>query len=502
VKDFKKRHQPQKLTSLLEGISYTATGADDILISDVCYDSRKVTPGSLFVCLLGSFHDGHDFAADAVKRGASALMVERSLDLPCPQIIVENTRKSLAQVAVNFFSHPCRDLTVVGVTGTNGKTTIVHMLKSIMGQAAPSALIGTIGVKIGDGEYFATGNTTPESLELQSQLRKMVDQGIASVAIEASSQGLAKYRFDHAQVDAAVFSNLSWDHMDYHKNMEHYFLCKAKLFQQIKPGGIAVINIDDPYGVKMASLAKERLVTYSLKKKAACSAKILERYSSGTKIHFRFGTDSFEAVVPIAFDYNVYNALAAAATAWGLGIPSELIRQGLTQLHQVPGRMEKVDFGQDFDIFIDFAHTPAALESLLKGLKGIADKRLIVVFGAVGNGDKGKRPQMAAIAQKYGDVVIVTSTQPKYEDPDAIIDEIVQGFTSKKYIRIVQREQAIEKALSLARAGDIVALAGFGHQKYKLVKGQAIPYSDHQAVANFFMRAAQEETAAGTETTA
>lgn len=490
----------QKLTSVLEGISYTATGADDILISDVCYDSRKAKPGSLFVCLPGLFHDGHDFAADAIKLGASALMVERSLDLPCPQIVVENARKSLAQVAVNFYCHPYKDLAVIGVTGTNGKTTTVHMLKSILGQASLAALIGTIGVKIGEGEYFATGNTTPESLELQSQLRKMVDQGVAYVAIEASSQGLAKYRFNHAQVDAAVFSNLSWDHMDYHKNMEHYFSCKAKLFQQIKPEGIAVINIDDPYGVKMASLAKGRLVTCSMIKEAACTAKILERYPSGTKVHFCLGGDSFEVVAPIIFDYNVYNALAAAATAWGLGLPVELIRQGLAHLHQVPGRMEKVDFGQNYEIYIDFAHTPAALESLLKGLKDIVPRRLIVVFGSVGNGDKGKRPQMAAIAQKYGDVVIVTSTQPKYEDPDAIIDEIVQGFTSQKFLRIVQREQAVEKALSLARAGDIVVLAGFGHQKYKLINGKAIPYSDHQAVASYFMKVAQEETA-GTETT-
>lgn len=498
MKDYKKQNQPQ-FTSLLEGIAYATTGATDIIISNVCYDSRKVTPGSLFICLPGSFYDGHDFAADAIKRGASALMVERRLDFPCPQIIVEDTRKSLAQVAVNFYCHPYKDLALIGVTGTNGKTTIVHMLKSIMGQAALAAMVGTIGVKIGEGDYFATGNTTPESLELQSQLRKMADQGVAYVAVEASSQGLAKFRFDHTQVDAAVFSNLSWDHMDYHENMEHYFACKAKLFQQIKPEGIAVINIDDPYGVKMASLAKGRLVTYSLEKNATCTAKILERYPSGTKIIFSLGDDSFEVVAPIIFDYNVYNALAAAATAWGLGISTEIIRQGLGQLHQVPGRMEKVDFGQNFEIFIDFAHTPAALENLLRGLKDLVHGRLIVVFGSVGNGDKGKRPQMAAIAEKYGDIVIVTSTQPKYEEPGAIIDEIVQGFTSKKYFRIVQREQAVEKALSLARAGDIVVLAGFGHQKYKLLKGKAIPYSDYQAVANFFMKKAQDETA-GTKT--
>lgn len=497
MKGFK--NQPKKLTSLLEGIAYTTIGATDIIISNVCYDSRKVTPGSLFVCLPGSFYDGHDFAADAIKLGASALMVERYLDFPCPQILVEDSRKSLAQVAVNFYDHPYKDLAVVGVTGTNGKTTIVHMLKSIMGQAALASMIGTIGVKIGDGDYFATGNTTPESLELQSQLRKMADQDVAYVAIEASSQGLAKFRFDHTQVDAAVFSNLSWDHMDYHKDMDHYFSCKAKLFQQIKPTGLAVINIDDPYGVKMASLAKGRLVTYSLEKNAACTAKILQRYPSGTKIKFCLGDDSFEVVAPIIFDYNVYNALAAAATAWGLGMPSEVIRQGLAHLHQVPGRMEKVDFGQNYEIFIDFAHTPAALDNLLRGLKDLGRGRLIVVFGSVGNGDKGKRPQMAAIAQNHGDVVIVTSTQPKYEDPDAIIDGIVQGFTSKKYIRIVQREQAVEKALSLARAGDIVVLAGFGHQRYKLLKGEAIPYSDYQAVANYFMKVAQEETA-GTKT--
>ncbi|MDD2283739.1 MAG: Mur ligase family protein, partial [Eubacteriales bacterium] len=262
-----KKQDQLMLTSLLEGVSHTVIGdTDKIKINNIWCDSRKATPGSLFVCLSGARHDGHEFAADAIKLGASALMVEHRLDLACPQIVVENTRKSLAQIAVNFYAHPYRDLTLMGVTGTNGKTTIVHMLKSIMGQVALSAMIGTIGVKIGEGDYFATGNTTPESLELQFQLRKMADQGVAYVAAEVSSQGLAKYRFDHSLVDAAIFTNLTWDHMDYHKTMEHYFVCKAKLFQQIKPGGIAVINIDDPYGQKLTALAKGRLVTYSLQK--------------------------------------------------------------------------------------------------------------------------------------------------------------------------------------------------------------------------------------------
>ncbi|HBI55511.1 MAG TPA: UDP-N-acetylmuramoyl-L-alanyl-D-glutamate--2,6-diaminopimelate ligase [Firmicutes bacterium] len=495
-----KKQDQLMLTSLLEGVSHTVIGnTDKIKINNIWCDSRKATPGSLFVCLSGARYDGHEFAADAIKLGASALMVEHRLDLACPQIVVENTRKSLAKIAVNFYNHPYRDLTLMGVTGTNGKTTIVHMLKSIMGQVALSAMIGTIGVKIGEGDYFATGNTTPESLELQFQLRKMADQGVAYVAAEVSSQGLAKYRFDHSLVDAAIFTNLTWDHMDYHKTMEHYFACKAKLFQQIKPGGIAVINIDDPYGQKLTALTKGRLVTYSLQKSADCTAAIIERQATGTKIKFCLGEDSFEVVVPILFDYNVYNALAAAATAWGLGISPEVIRVGLEQLHQVPGRMEKVDFGQNYGIFIDFAHTPDALEKVLKGLKNLVKKRLIVVFGCVGNGDRDKRPQMAAIAEGYGDTVIVTSTQPKYEDPDAIIDEIIQGFSGNNYIRIVQREQAVEKALSVARAGDIVILAGFGHQKYKLMKGKATPYSDFQAVAGYFLKAAQQETA-GTET--
>lgn len=500
MKEFKKQDQPIMLTSLLEGVIHTVVGdIAEIKINNIYYDSRKATPGSLFVCLPGAMQDGHEYAADAIKLGASALMVEHRLDLSCPQIIVEDARKSLAQIAVNFYAHPYRDLTLMGVTGTNGKTTIVHMLKSIMGQVALSAMIGTIGVKIGEGEYFATGNTTPESLELQFQLRKMADQGVAYVAAEVSSQGLAKHRLDHALVDAAIFTNLTWDHMDYHKTMEHYFACKAKLFQQIKPGGIAVINLDDPYGQKLMALAQGRLVTYSLQKSADCTAEIIERQATGTKIKFRLGADSFEVVVPILFDYNVYNALAAAATAWGLGISPEVIRLGLGKLHQVPGRMEKVDFGQDYGIFIDFAHTPDALEKLLKGLKNLVQKRLIVVFGCVGNGDRDKRPQMAAIAEEYGDVVIVTSTQPKYEDPDAIIDEIVKGFKTNNYTRIVLREQAVEKALSLARTGDIVILAGFGHQKYKLMKGKATPYSDFQAVAGYFLKAAQQETA-GTET--
>ena len=488
------------LSDLLEGIAFQAVGSiQGIRITDICYDSRKVSAGSLFVCLPGALFDGHDFAQEAVDHGASGLVVQRKLDIACPQIIVNNSRKVLAKIAVSFFNHPYRDLTLIGVTGTNGKTTIVHMLQSIMGQVALAAIIGTIGVKIGEGEYTAMGNTTPESLELQRQLHRMVEDGVACAAIEVSSQGLAKHRMDCTLVDGAVFTNLTWDHMDYHKTMAHYFACKAKLFEQVKPDGISVINIDDSYGRQLVKIAKGRVITYSLLGKADCTAKIVQRRAKDTLISFQLGQDHFQVAVPILMDYNAANALAAAATAWGLGVEPAVIYRGLEQLHQVPGRLEKADFGQDYGIFIDFAHTPDALENLLKGLKAIAPKRLIVVFGSVGNGDRGKRPQMASIAEKYGDVVIVTSTQPKYEDPELIIDEICRGFSGKDYIRIVQRDNAIEQALTLAQAGDIVVLAGFGHQKYKLIQGKAIPYSDYQAVANYFMKLARKETA-GTET--
>ncbi len=488
--------KPKSLTSLLAGVDYTTRGdIAEIMITDVFNDSRKVTPGSLFVCLPGANQDGHEFGSAALKSGAAALVVERPLALDCPQVVVADARKALARIAVNFFDNPGEDLTLIGVTGTNGKTTIVHMLQSITGQAALSAMIGTIGIKIGEGDYLPTGNTTPESLELQRQLRNMAAAGVKYVAVEVSSQGLAKHRLDDCQVDAAIFTNLTWDHMDYHKTVEHYFACKAKLFQQIKPGGISVINVDDPYGQKLAALAQGRLITYGLVGPALCTASIVRRFVQGTKIRFILGRDTFTVTVPILFDYNVYNSLAAAATAWGLGIPLAVIRRGLENLHQVPGRLEKLDFGQDYGIFIDFAHTPDALEKLLKGLKDVTQKRLIVVFGSVGNGDRGKRPQMASIAERYGDLVIVTSTQPKYEDPEAIIDDIVQGFSGSKHLRLVQREQAVDKALSLARGGDIVILAGFGHQKYKLVQGKALPYSDFQAVAAYFLKLAQQETA-------
>lgn len=484
------------LVDLLSGLAGAVSGdAAAVEISTVCLDSRKVTPGCIFVCLPGANFDGHDFAQTAVAAGAVALMVERPLAVDCPQVVVADSRQALAQLAVNFYGRPFNDLTLMAVTGTNGKTTIVHMLNSIMGQAGPAAMIGTIGVKVGDGDYLATGNTTPESLQLQQQLRSMADAGVKYVAVEASSQGLAKHRLDHTLVDAAVFTNLTWDHMDYHQTMDHYFATKAKLFQQIKPDGVAVINVGDAYGRKLAALAKGRIVTYSLGADADCTAAVVGRTATGTEIDFCLGADCFRVVVPILLDYNVTNALAAAATAWGLGLPAAVIRRGLEQLHQIPGRLEKLDFGQDYSIIVDFAHTPDALEKLLMGLKGLTDKRLLVVFGSVGNGDRGKRPQMAAIAEKYGDVVIVTTTQPKYEDPRAIIDEIITGFSGKNYIRIVQRQRAVAKALSLARTGDIVVLAGFGHQKYQLVKGKSLPYSDFQAVAAHFIKAAAQEIA-------
>lgn len=485
-----------RLTTLLSGIDYTNVGdIDAVTVDGVYYDSRNAQPGCLFICLPGARFDGHDFAHRAVAAGAKALVCQRPLALSCPQVVVKDCREALARIAVNYYRQPFQDLTLMAVTGTNGKTTIAHMLQAITGQAGLSGLIGTLGIRIGHGEYVATGNTTPESLELQRQLRSMANSGAAYVAVEASSQGIAKHRLDHTLVDAAVFTNLTWDHMDYHKTLDQYFACKARLFQQIKPGGIAVINIDDNYGKKMAALAQGRVITYSMLGKADCTAAIVQRRPTETKLRFQLGADSFEAAAPVLLDYNAANALAAAATAWGLGIKPALIRRGLEQLEQVPGRMEKVDFGQDYGVFIDFAHTPDALEKLLKGIKAITPKRLIVIFGSVGNGDRGKRPQMAAIAEKYGDVVIVTSTQPKYEKPEEIIAEICKGFTGDNYTQIVERGQAVEHALSLARAGDTVVLAGFGHQKHKLIQGQAIPYSDYQAAARYFMKLAQKETA-------
>lgn len=476
------------LSNLVKGLKYTANEEfEDIEILDICYDSRKVNPNTMFVCLKGARSDGHDFAPKAVELGAAVLIVEEFLDLDCLQIKVDDSRKALALLAANFYDNPSKDLTLIGVTGTNGKTTITHMIKSILQPFRGIGLIGTIGVLIGSNEYLPTNNTTPESLEFHGILAKMRTKNIDTVVTEVSSHGLEGHRVDFCDFDYAVFSNLSHDHLDFHGTMENYFKAKSQLFSKLKNGGIAVINIDDPYGERLAKEIKNRkVVTYGLSDSADCQGIILEKESLGKSFIMRVGQEEVEINLPLIGEYNVLNALAASCVAIGLGYSIQEIKKGLDNLTPVPGRLENYDFGQEFQVYIDYAHTPDGLNKVLEILSRLNKNKLITVFGCTGDSDKTKRHVMAEVSEKYSDLSIVTTNSPKFEDPKAILDDIAKGFTKDNYRVIEKRDEAIIYALDNAQKDDIVLIAGKGHEKYQIIKGAKVPHSDKNVVNNYF----------------
>lgn len=430
----------------------------DVEVDSVVMDSRAVRPGSLFACVVGHRSDGHDFAAEACSAGAVALVVRRPLDIPVPQVLVGDVRAALGPLCDAFFAHPSRRLRVVGVTGTNGKTTTVSMLAAIFtahGWAADS--IGTLsGVR-----------TTPEAPELQARLASLVGEGADAVAIEVSSHALDQRRTDGVHFAAGVFTNLTQDHLDYHATMEAYFRAKARLFD---PGSleVAVVNADDPYGRRLLDEiaggrvgggrvgGRLRTETFSLGDAAGLT---LSRRGS------RFGWEGVEVRLALPGRFNVANALAAATAARSLGVPPRAVAEGLAALGSVRGRFEAVDAGQDFSVLVDYAHTPDGLTKVLTAAREITSGRLIVVFGAGGDRDHSKRAPMGEAAARLADLAILTSDNPRSEDPLAIIDEVAAGAPGDRPLtREPDRRGAITMALSLAKDGDVVVIAGKGHE--------------------------------------
>ncbi len=481
-----------RLYEILKNLDYKVSGEiGDIEIEQIAYDSRRVVPGCLFVCLRGSRADGHDYAAEAINSGAAALVVERKLNLDCPQILVDNTRRALAVLAVNYYGYPAESLILAGVTGTNGKTTTVHMLKSIAEKKYKSALTGTVGLKIGRADYRFLPNTSPESLDFQALLDELDRGGVEFVAAEISSHGLKAHRLDHCRFDLAVFANLSRDHLDFHANIEDYFASKDGLFAMLKdnnrPG--AVVNTDDDYGHRLyESLDRSKTLSFGIKKPADCCGRIIKSTIRETVIDIACPGESFTVNLPLCFEYNAYNALAAAAGALALGFEPDEIIAGLEELPQVPGRMQRVDINRDFEVFIDYAHTPDGLEKVLAGLDAFKKNRIILVFGCVGDGDKENRPEMAGVAEKYADLIVVTTDQPRYEDPEAIAKDIVAGFAFDRFTVLLDRTSAVAYALERAEKGDIVLLAGLGHEQYQKYEDEFIPYSDYSAVLDYFQK--------------
>jgi UDP-N-acetylmuramoyl-L-alanyl-D-glutamate--2,6-diaminopimelate ligase len=447
-----------------------------VTFTDLAYDARRVEPGSLFVCVPGLKADGHDFAPQAVAGGAVALIVERPLDLPVPQLVVADAREAMALAADAFFGEPTRELTVAGVTGTNGKTTTAFLLFSILAAAGRRpGLLGTIENRIG-GERRAAARTTAEAVDLQRTFREMLDAGDRSCAMEATSHGSALKRLLGVRFRALVFTNLSQDHLDFHGTMDEYFDAKRRLFVEPDVDGKrppAAINVGDEHGRRLADELR-RLGESPLEFDLA-HAEGLEVTGSGSS--FRF--DGLELHTRLRGRFNVENVLGAVCAARLLEIPDEAILRGVEHLAGVPGRFEAVDEGQPFTVLVDYSHTPEALESVLTEARRLTDGRVLCVFGCGGDRDRAKRPLMGAIASRLADAVYVTSDNPRSEDPLAIIDEILGGIAEPVAVE-PDRAAAITKALEDASNGDVVLIAGKGHEQGQELADRTVPFDDRE----------------------
>jgi UDP-N-acetylmuramoyl-L-alanyl-D-glutamate--2,6-diaminopimelate ligase len=456
------------------------TGARPVAIGDLAYDTRKVSEGALFFCVPGERVDGHDLAWEAIERGAAALVVERQLDVGVPQLVVENVRAAMAVAADTFFGEPTKELEIGGVTGTNGKTTTVFLLHSMLGVAGRKpGLVGTVRWIVG-GEKRPAPFTTPEAIELQRLFREMVDAGDRSAAVEASSHGAAFRRLDRVRFDVLVFTNLTQDHLDLHGTLEEYFRAKRRLFVGPQPPPAAV-NVGDEWGKRLAAELAEThgapLVTFGLAEEAELRPEGLELGASGS----RFRVGGIEIETPLRGIFNVENVLGAVAAGVLLDLDEESIKEGVARVHEIPGRFEAIDAGQPFAIVVDYAHTPDSLATVLRAARGLGDGRVIVVFGAGGDRDRGKRPLMGKIAAEHADIAIVTSDNPRSEDPLAIIRDVLQGSGIDVEID-PDRRSAIRRAVALAEAGDVVVIAGKGHEQGQEISGNVHPFDDRAVV--------------------
>jgi len=477
------------LKSLLASTPTRAiAGPTDRQVESVAYDSRRVGKNSLFVALRGEKSDGHQFIDQAVERGATVIVSEREEKNPrATSIQVENSRTALADLASAFYQHPTRRLKMAAVTGTNGKTTTTFLLKHIAEKAGlRCGLIGTVRYEIADRVLPAV-RTTPEALEVQELLAQMVNAGCKAAAMEVSSHALAQDRTRGLEWDVAVFTNLTQDHLDFHGSMDRYFEAKLKLFtdlarQQHKKKSVAVVNIDDRFGKQLLDRLEKDfpVVTYGMGVQADFRASNYRPEFGGTSYQLDAKGKSFLVRVPLIGRFNVANSLAALAAANALGISVRDAVLSLAKSPQVPGRLEAVPAKRQFQVFVDYAHTPDALLNVLKTVRELSPRKVIVVFGCGGDRDRAKRPLMAAAADQNADFSIITSDNPRKEDPEAIIAEVEKGFRSERYEKITDRTEAITRAIALAQPRDIVLIAGKGHETYQEFADNTIPFDDLQ----------------------
>ncbi|WP_338598038.1 UDP-N-acetylmuramoyl-L-alanyl-D-glutamate--2,6-diaminopimelate ligase [Clostridium baratii] len=476
-----------KLAKLIEGLEYEVLkGNLDVSINSINYDSRKVKDGDMFVCIKGFKSDGHNFIDAAINNGAKVIVCEDEADVKDGITLIKfkDTRKALAKIGAKYYDNPCDKLNIIGVTGTNGKTTTAFMIKNILESCNEKVgLIGTIANYIGD-EKLETERTTPESLELQELFRNMVDKGVKYCVMEVSSHSLALDRVYGVDFEVGIFTNLTRDHLDFHKTFENYYKAKYKLFPRSKT---SIVNIDDKYGVRITEdLQKENItnfITYGIRNKADIMAKN-EKLENMDILFDLVTKDKTERVLlPIPGEYNIYNALGAISACKVLGISLEDIKEGLKHV-VVPGRCERAARGHKlpYEIIIDYAHTPDGLENILKTAREFTRGRLISVFGCGGDRDKVKRPQMGKIGTDLSDVAVITSDNPRSEEPNSIIDDIIAGIEKDNYIRITNRHEGIEKAMEIAEDGDVIVIAGKGHETYQILNTGTIHFDEREVI--------------------
>jgi UDP-N-acetylmuramoyl-L-alanyl-D-glutamate--2,6-diaminopimelate ligase len=480
-----------QLVDLIQRLSaISIEGPVDREITGVRYDSRRVGPGNLFVAVRGACFDGHSFIEQSVEKGAVAIVGEKpGLSKRATTIVVQNSREALARLAATYYGDPSRSLKVIGVTGTNGKSTTTFLVKLLLERANQSTgLIGTIRYEIGE-RVLPAQRTTPESLDLQELLSQCVEAGCRNVVFEVSSHALSQGRASEIAFDVGAFTNLTQDHLDFHHGMKEYFEAKARLFDSVrdnqKKERAAVINIDDPYGQQLAARFGRELpvISYGMGARAQFRASNFKVEMSGTSYQLNAKEKSYLVRLPLIGRFNVYNSLAALAVAYVIGADVRTSVLALANAPQVPGRLEAVPAKRQFHVFVDYAHTDDALLNVVRTCRDLHPNRLILVFGCGGNRDRTKRVLMGNVADQYADYAILTSDNPRKEDPEAIIRDIEAGFKHKNYEKIVDRKEAISRAIALAQPKDIVLIAGKGHEKSQEFGDYMIPFDDVDVAA-------------------
>ena len=493
-----------RLAQLLDGVLVTKlfqitygrfAVTQDVEIRNLQYDSRNVQRGDCFFAIRGTGADGHRFIESAINSGAAAVVLENDAALPesmflhtgVIKIVVPDSRKTLALMAANYYGHPSDHLTMVGVTGTNGKTTTTHIIRSILEAAGQNVgLIGTIEYKIGN-QVTPASHTTPESLELNQLLTRMVESGCSSVSMEVSSHALHQYRIHGLHFNVGVFTNLTHDHLDYHGSMDEYFKAKKLLFDGLVESSCAITNADDEWGWKMLGSTRARQIAYGVNETADVQAKDIQLSLNGTSFTIQYRDQSTLISSPLVGRFNVYNILAAFSAGIALELSTDVIATGIANVKSVRGRFERIPSPRGWTAVIDYAHTPDALEKCLRTIHDVLPEtnrgRIITVFGAGGDRDRTKRPLMGSVVGSLSDIVVVTSDNPRTEDPQRIMDDIIQGIPGgATMIREVDRRAAIEGALQQAKPGDVILIAGKGHEDYQVIGREKIHFSDREIV--------------------